>query len=190
MFLSTGSKVGITHSRTAYSCRFSLRQLLLWCLIVSIPMALLSALGARYRQYCAAIAPFEKVCGARLRSSGDGTEAFLNGPRAIRRLDLSGLNRQLDDDVLMSLREDLQRLPALTVLDLSESAITDVGLQELSHLHGIKYLSLDKTSVTDRGLRYLYSMRALRVVSLNGTQVTDSGAKSLKHILPACRVAR
>jgi mono/diheme cytochrome c family protein len=67
----------------------------------------------------------------------------------------------------------------LVWLDMSETNITDKGLQQLSQFKNLTRLSLDNTAVTDASLKHLTALPHLRYLNLYGTKVTDNGLKSL-----------
>jgi hypothetical protein len=64
-------------------------------------------------------------------------------------------------------------------LDMSQSNISDKGLQPIARFKNLTRLSLDNTAVTDAGLKHLASLTNLRYLNLYGTKVTDTGLKSL-----------
>ena len=57
--------------------------------------------------------------------------------------------------------------------------------QELPHL---KVLSLSNTQVSDAGLEHLQDLTGLKVLHLNNTRVTSEGVEKLKTTLPNCSV--
>ena len=69
--------------------------------------------------------------------------------------------------------------PALHRLDLGTTAVTDVGLQQLSAMTELRSLRLDQTAVTDEGLAELAPLRRLRSLNLHSTAVTDQGLSRL-----------
>ena len=64
---------------------------------------------------------------------------------------------------------------AFRAVDLSDTKVTDTGLQHLSRLTQLEKLSLDRTGVTDGGLEHLQELPRLKAISLCGAiQVTDA----------------
>jgi hypothetical protein len=68
--------------------------------------------------------------------------------------------------------------PYLTDLDLSRSAVTDLGAKHLAGLTRLRSLRLDSTAVGDAGVAALTELRELQVLNLAHTAIT-----------PACRAA-
>jgi hypothetical protein len=77
---------------------------------------------------------------------------------------------------------------AVTTLDLSATAVTDVGLKELAPLKNLTRLYLDKTKLNGAGLKYLASFPNLTIVYLRETHVTDASIKELQKALPLCTI--
>ena len=85
---------------------------------------------------------------------------------------------QMTDAVLA----DVSRIESLTALDLGGSkAVTDDGVRHLARLPQLTHLDLSGTAITDRGLEVLRELPALESVSLAMTRVTDEGAAYLAH---------
>jgi len=80
------------------------------------------------------------------------------------------------------------RLANLTDLDLSNTAITDEGLEYIAELSGLCCLSLDGSGVSDNGLRFLAALTDLGHLSLTDCDITTTGAKSLSRTLARCAV--
>ena len=111
--------------------------------------------------------PLEKL-GARLMRDDYGK---------IVKVDLSGT--QTTDEELVHLKG----LPRLLELNLSNTAITDVGLSE--HIEGLTSLlglDLSKTEVTDTGLEHVKRLNQVLYLILSDTKITDVGLKQLKHL--------
>src|SRR5947209_8334200 len=64
-------------------------------------------------------------------------------------------------------------------VDLSETALTDIDLKELTGLKQLRELNLGSTQVTDSGLKALAAFTQLQSLDLGGTSVTDAGLKAL-----------
>lgn len=74
----------------------------------------------------------------------------------------------------------VNRYPALTVLDLSLTHITDSGMQEMKNLRGITDFNLYFAEyVTDEGVAAIKDWKSLKRLNLHGTKAGDS---ALEHI--------
>ena len=92
----------------------------------------------------------------------------------VRRVDLS--NSQVTDAGL----EYLRGLPQLTELNLSGTQVSDAGLEYLKGLRYLERLYLNGTRVSDVGLEYLKRLPELKCLGLGDTRVSDGGLKNLK----------
>jgi len=77
--------------------------------------------------------------------------------------------------------------PVIKVL-LSDTQITDAGLEHLKGLTSLQWLDLRYTQITDTGLEHLKGLTSLQWLELNSTRVTDTGIKKLQEALPKCRI--
>ncbi|MGQ0649299.1 MAG: hypothetical protein ACT4P7_17240 [Gemmatimonadaceae bacterium] len=83
----------------------------------------------------------------------------------------------------------LARLPRLTHLDLSGTAITDRGLAVLRELPDLRWISVAWTRVSDHGVAMLAGSHGLEHVDLSGTACGDGAIKTftgkprLRHFL-------
>jgi Leucine-rich repeat (LRR) protein len=84
-------------------------------------------------------------------------------------------NKQVTDVGLAQ----LQGLPELTELGLSQTALTDKGLSHLSSLKKLRRLTLAHTEITDAGLEHLGELAELEALSLAATRLRGFGLKSL-----------
>ncbi len=112
-------------------------------------------------------------------------QPFGDALKGLRTLDLS--NTQITDAGL----EHLKGLTNLYSLRLDNTQITDSGLvhlKGLTNLRGILWLS--GTQVTDAGLEHLKKLTKLHFLHLSNTNVTDEGVKKLQQALPNCRIIR
>lgn len=76
-------------------------------------------------------------------------------------------------------------------LTLTNTKISDSGLQTVSQLKGIDELYLAEILITDKGLQHLESMSNLRVLYLaRCPSITDDGVARLQKALPECRIER
>jgi internalin A len=74
----------------------------------------------------------------------------------------------------------LNRYPALSVLDLSLTRITDGGMQEIKNLRGITDFNLYFAEyITDEGVAAIKDWKRLKRLNLHGTKAGDS---ALEHI--------
>jgi len=89
---------------------------------------------------------------------------------ALQILDLS--YTLVTDDGLRALTNSA---PAVKELDLSNDNISDAGLAECAKLKYLIFLGVSHTRMTDRGLRYLISNRDLRSINASYTRITDGG---------------
>lgn len=74
----------------------------------------------------------------------------------------------------------------LTLLNLGNTDITDVGLNELKNLKKLTILNLQGTQVTDMGLKVLKNLESLTALYLAHPKVTDVGLKELKDVKNLC----
>jgi Leucine-rich repeat (LRR) protein len=90
-------------------------------------------------------------------------------------------------------------LTNLLELDLSQTQITDAGLEHLKGLPDLTRLSLRGTDVTDAGLERLKVLSPLGRRSTRGwpvpgslnlidTQVTEAGVRNFQKALPNCNI--
>lgn len=77
-------------------------------------------------------------------------------------------------DILASTTDSLQEL------NLGSTQVTDEGIKKLSAHPAIEVIKLSETSVTDASLPELAKLKQLRVLNLYGTAVTDAGIKALE----------
>ena len=103
------------------------------------------------------------------------------GGTAVR--DASGRITGIDFRASWVTDADLRRLsglPALTMLNLSLTRITDQGMQELRNLTGIVDLDLRFAEyVTDEGVAAIKNWKNLKRLNLHGTKASDT---SLEHV--------
>ena len=74
-----------------------------------------------------------------------------------------------------------------TVL-LSETPVTDVGIEHLRGLTQLCELALANTRITDAGLKHLHGLAQLQWLVLHNTAVTDAGVTELKKALPDLQI--
>jgi hypothetical protein len=73
----------------------------------------------------------------------------------------------------------LEGLANLQDLDLSDTFLTDAGLEHLTRLPKLRELIVERTQLTDGAVRTLKQMPALVHVDIKGTRITDEGRRTL-----------
>jgi len=71
-----------------------------------------------------------------------------------------------------------------TSVSLSNTQVTDAGLEHVKGLTKLWDLDLSNTQVTDAGLEHLKGLTNLVDLRIENTQVTDVGINDLKDTLP------
>ncbi len=84
----------------------------------------------------------------------------------------------------------LEGLANLDKLDLSETFLTDAGLEHLKRLPRLRELILCRTQVTDAAVRTLKEMPALVHVDIEGTRITDEGRRALGKLVRNAKAER
>ena len=92
--------------------------------------------------------------------------------------------KQIDDDDLCQLSQNLAGYKMITFLDLAENRkVTDDGLECLKTLPQLVYLNLSSCDITNTGLPYLLELQRLRVLNLSYChRLTDIGLRTLKGL--------
>ncbi|OWK36957.1 Alanyl-tRNA synthetase [Fimbriiglobus ruber] len=67
-------------------------------------------------------------------------------------------------------------------LDLSDSALTSVGLQEVACFRNLENLNLSKSAVTDTDLRIVKQLGKLEELDLSDTAVSDTGLEAIQGL--------
>ncbi len=78
--------------------------------------------------------------------------------------------------------ERLSEMKSLEILDITDTAITDVGMKHLSTLPKLLDLIVDVTEVGDNGLAFFAEKHEFRRLSLAATKVSDVGLKYLGNL--------
>jgi len=79
-------------------------------------------------------------------------------------------------------------LPALQILDLSSTSITDAGVALLPRLKHLTKLRLNHCDITDRCMVDLAKIKTLEKVNLTGTEASPDGLRRLQAALPALHI--
>jgi hypothetical protein len=92
--------------------------------------------------------------------------------------------KQIDDDDLCQLIQDLDDFKMIISLDLSENRkISDDGLACLKTLPQLIYLNLSSCDLTNAGLPYLLALPRLKSLNLSYChRLTDIGLRTLKSL--------
>ncbi len=109
----------------------------------------------------------DSLLGALLSSRPSGLSRELN-----RELTEVYLRTRDADDELVS---QICRVRPLTLLDVSQTAITDRGLKQLHRLTNLRVLDVGRNAVSDASLQGIASLRYLRHLNLGQTDITDAG---------------
>jgi serine/threonine protein kinase len=94
---------------------------------------------------------------------------------------------QFDEDTFNSIGEIL---PALEVLDLWKTKVTDAQLTGVAQLKKLIHLGLADTAVTDSTLPVLQTMKSLKSLALDKTSVTDAAIAAFKKARPDVKVTK
>lgn len=78
--------------------------------------------------------------------------------------------------------QHLANLSNLKLLSLEGTHISDAGLTHLTGLSNLDRLWLGGTRISDAGLKHLGSLSKLKYLSLNGTRISDDGLKHLSSL--------
>ncbi len=78
----------------------------------------------------------------------------------------------------------------LSILNLSNTRVSDAGLAHLMGLASLTKLFLNGTRVTNAGLLHLKTLGNLKELDLGGTLATADGMKKLNQTLPMLLIMR
>jgi hypothetical protein len=84
----------------------------------------------------------------------------------------------------------LEGLEYLDALDLSDTHLTDAGLEHLKRLPKLRELIVRGTQLTDAAVRTLKQMPALVHVDIEGTRITADGRRALGPLVAKGRQER
>ena len=74
-------------------------------------------------------------------------------------------------------------VPNLTLLDLADTDLTDIGMSHIAKFAKLEYLSLFYCNITNSGLRHLSALSCLRSLNLDSRDISDEGLRHLpKHL--------
>lgn len=130
-----------------------------------------------------AVEEIERLGGRVLLISGE--PAWLNrltGGRSRRLFARATVVNLSETEITDSELTALERLNGLERLNLSDTRITDNGLRHLKDLTRLKALDLSGTRISGQGLVHLRSLAALEYLYLGGTQVGDGDLRHLKDL--------
>lgn len=120
----------------------------------------------------------------RLTGTGISNQALeeISGLPALRVLHLS--KTEITDDGL----KHITCMQTLEELSLSGCAISDQSLVHICRLPALQILKLGETRVTDAALQIIAEMKNLQEVSLGATRITDDGRLHLAMLRPKLRI--
>ena len=78
--------------------------------------------------------------------------------------------------------QHLTNIKSLHELDLESKHITDLGIKNLSGMDTLTQLDLDGDNITDQGLEHLSAMTSLKDLELESERITDQGLEYLKNM--------
>jgi len=84
--------------------------------------------------------------------------------------------------------EQLPKMKNLKKLNLSQTSITDAGLDAVAELKDLEWLNLFGTQVTDEGIMKLKSLTKLQKVYLWDSKATPEGGAALQRELPQAEI--
>ncbi|MFM2297885.1 MAG: hypothetical protein RL117_1592, partial [Verrucomicrobiota bacterium] len=73
-------------------------------------------------------------------------------------------------------------------LRLSETKITDAGMDTIAKMASLESLNIFGTAVTDAGLQKIAALPQLKRLYLWQSKVTPAGIEELKKKLPQCQI--
>jgi serine/threonine protein kinase/WD40 repeat protein len=79
-------------------------------------------------------------------------------------------------------------LTSTTILNLTQTAITDNGISGLSKFSNLASLGLANLSITDAAIPTLISLTKLKSLGIVNTKITPAGRQKLQDALPSCRI--
>jgi hypothetical protein len=168
--------------------QFSVRSLFVLTVAVATACSWLSADLKKAREQENAIRAIEEVGGNAAEEGGNPAGALPPGTAWLRELLKDEFFTNIADVTLSESKvtnaglEHLKDLTDLRVLNLHETQVTNAGLERVKGLTQLRELNLGGTRVTDAGLEDLKGLIQLQLLSLDSTQVTDAGLVHLKGL--------
>jgi hypothetical protein len=157
--------------------RFSLRTLLLFVVVLSVPLGWFAWRLEKSRRQWEVVMEVQRL-GAQADYGG-----ILGRTRAatvLSDVECVGVGGdQFGDDKMSRLLTLLQRLPHLEVLHVTHSPVTDRALTDLSGLRSLRSLNFAGTQITDTGLAQVSELTTLDRLNISATRITDVGLERL-----------
>jgi hypothetical protein len=75
------------------------------------------------------------------------------------------------------------------VIGLERTQVSDNSLRQLMDMPKLDNVDLTNTSITDAGLEFLSKIKTLEYLHVEGTRVTANGISQVRSALPNCEVA-
>ena len=163
----------------------------LWWLLAPVLLALLlmARQGLVHAQQQTAIRDIERIGGRVLTTHGEPAWLlWLTGNRSFHVFEKATVVNLSETGITDADLGHLAKLNGLERLNLGETEITDTGLEHLERLTGFKALDLSGTPITGKGLERLANLTNLEYLYLAGTQVGDGdlhhlyGLSKLRHL--------
>lgn len=156
------------------------------------------------QQLLEAIATIENLTSLSLKGSDlDGELSLLSQLQQLRSLDLSGCIGRADETAMLDLPtlqalhlngctwvDDncLSRLggfPQLQSLQLKNTAVSDIGIQQLAQLPGLFWLDLsDCPGISDESFTQLKELQSLKRLTLSGEHISLRSARAFQNSRP------
>ncbi len=167
--------------------QFSLRSLLVLVMVVAIPCSWLATEMKAARRQKETVKGIAVAHDWETDADGDPLpNAQPADPMLLR--EVFG-NEFFDEVVAASIRDDAQmeRVKGLSRLlaIMSETQVTDAGLQHLEGLSQLRVLNLVNSKIADEGLQHLERLSQLKELHLSGPEITNVG---LQHLEGLCRL--
>ena len=88
------------------------------------------------------------------------------------------------------IRERIEKLGSVKLVDLSNRDVTDADLKELERFENLEQLYLWNSQLTNASLKQLARLKSLQEVDLSGTPVTAEGVAELRKLRPNLKIQR
>lgn len=73
-------------------------------------------------------------------------------------------------------------VPSLTLLDLSDTDVSDLGMVQLGKMKTLKSLSLLYCNITGNGVRHIMGLRNLEYLNMDKREVSDDGLRQVRQL--------